>query len=142
MLARIIFALALVTSITSELRSDASEIWLEVRLRPRFVYSVQLPATRGSVLGKCCLPCPRVKQRNIGVSQARLMLCHLRWLLQQRGEGCTVTAVDDACWNGHEDVVRCLMCEFEETGSHRAMDYAASTGRLEVHTASLSAELA
>lgn len=57
-----------------------------------------------------------------------------RWLLEARTEGCTDAAVDGACWNGHENVVRWLMCEGGETGSERALDYAASTGRIEVRT--------
>lgn len=56
----------------------------------------------------------------------------LRWLLENRDEGCTESAVDGACWNGHEGTVRWLMCERRQAGSERALDYAASTGRLEV----------
>lgn len=55
-----------------------------------------------------------------------------RWLLENRDEGCTESAVDGACWNGHEAMVRWLMCEWRQAGSERAIDYAASTGRLEV----------
>lgn len=56
----------------------------------------------------------------------------LRWLLENRDEGCTESAVDGACWNGHEATVRWLICEWRQAGSERALDYAASTGRLEV----------
>ena len=55
-----------------------------------------------------------------------------RWLLENREEGCTESAVDGACWNGHEETVRWLVCEWGQSGTERALDYAASTGRLEV----------
>lgn len=59
-------------------------------------------------------------------------LSERRWLLENRDEGCTESAVDGACWNGHEETVRWLMCEWRQAGSKRALDYAASTGWLEV----------
>jgi len=65
----------------------------------------------------------------------RILPCFLskpRWLLENRDEGCTESAVDGACWNGHEPTVRWLMCEWGQAGSERSLDYAASTGRLEV----------
>lgn len=55
-----------------------------------------------------------------------------RWLLENRDEGCTESAVDGACWNGHETVVHWLVCEWGQVGTERSLDYAASTGRLEV----------
>lgn len=55
-----------------------------------------------------------------------------RWILENRDEGCTESAVDGACWNGHEATVRWLMCDLGQSGSGRAFDYAASAGRLKV----------
>lgn len=55
-----------------------------------------------------------------------------RWLLENREEGCTESAVDGACWNGHEEMVRWLVCDWGQSGTEHALDYAASTGRLEV----------
>ncbi|CAM9807490.1 unnamed protein product, partial [Ectocarpus sp. 13 AM-2016] len=56
----------------------------------------------------------------------------VRWLLENRDEGCTESAVDGACWNGHEATVRWLVCGRKQAGSERALDYAASTGRIEL----------
>ncbi|CAN0229143.1 unnamed protein product [Ectocarpus sp. 6 AP-2014] len=56
----------------------------------------------------------------------------VRWLLDNRDEGCTESAVDGACWNGHDATVHWLVCERKQAGSERALDYAASTGRIEL----------
>lgn len=65
-----------------------------------------------------------------------------RWLLENREEGCTESAVDGACWNGHETIVRWLVDSRGREGSERALDYAASTGRLEVPRRSASVQVA
>lgn len=65
-------------------------------------------------------------------SLATIILLVGRWLLNNRQEGCTESAIDGACWNGHSETVEWLVNDWGQEISERALDYAASTGRLEV----------
>ena len=56
----------------------------------------------------------------------------VKWLHQNRTEGCTTDAMDHAASNGHLDVVKWLHQNRKEGCTKDAMDWAAGNGHLEV----------
>jgi ankyrin repeat protein len=56
----------------------------------------------------------------------------VKWLHENRQEGCTKTAMDAAAWNGHLEVIKWLHENRKEGCTKKAMDYAAENGQLEV----------
>jgi hypothetical protein len=56
----------------------------------------------------------------------------VKWLHDNRSEGCTTRAMDDAAYNGHLDVIKWLHCNRTEGCSKDAMDWAARYGHLDV----------
>jgi len=56
----------------------------------------------------------------------------IKWLCENRTEGCTFRAMDYAALNGHLDVIKWL-CENRTEGcTFRAMDYATKNGHPDV----------
>jgi hypothetical protein len=56
----------------------------------------------------------------------------VQWLHENRTEGCTTKAMDDAAENGHLEVVKWLHANRTEGCTTNAMDWAAMEGHLEV----------